>query len=762
MIFSSFNIISVLKTKRQENYVLWFNRVILLIIFGLFFSLQLGIYFKYNQYLTLLIPSNFLHFIFYDYYLWSLPYIFFSFWLIHIMFYTIFISLKNYFQKSKEVNHSIENVFIKNLEHYISILILEFPLAVLSFNILLWHSTNDFFNSNVIIELYDVFKSHQSLLSYTTYNTPIIILSLLLIISFLFFIKNFVDNILPSNFMDVVSMIFTFVGLFFVMLLLFLCNNLLLLIFLFDCIILLLLNLIRLNNFSKDVDTFLKSILIFLISQVIATIIFCYGLYLIYLEEPSLNCIKIANSVKNFYLYFFETHQNIMQGSIYLILGLLIKMGLGPLGLWILSAVNSFSYPFLALYFSFIKPLYFLILTKMLGNTFSTLYTFQGFIAHPTRLHITDTRILEFFRFLLNQSLTRYSYSLSNIDGQLVVLFNTDLFRERLNLCALAFSFFSVIIGVLGLLWTTNFKKFIVFSSLLQYGLILYLTISGYPIGIHFLVMHIAIYSFINIIFIWLFNYLTSDKHNSIVNLTILPEKSPILSFFLGTLVLSMAGVPPFIGCFTKCGILLELVKILGGSLGSVFILFTFVGAFGYARILKNMYYGFNYTNVKLYSINFKDSIPFFFVVFFFLVLFIINTFCGFYINILNTKSFTTFNSFVFTTQPHFHNNIVYHYYSSIFLSEFNIDAKELVSLMKDRFTNDPGFFEQSLNHQTNMFIEKRIILTRLEPNAHEIEIFQQEFSKAYRKSMKTLNELSAGEHYADFCRQSYKAFSKK
>jgi formate hydrogenlyase subunit 3/multisubunit Na+/H+ antiporter MnhD subunit len=451
-----------------------------------------------------------------------------------------------------------------------------------------------------------------------------------------------------------------------------------------------------------------------------------------------------------------------MQGSIYLILGLLIKMGLGPLGLWILSAVNSFSYPFLALYFSFIKPLYFLILMKMLGNMFSTLYSLQGFIVHPTRLHITDTRIIEFFRFALSQSSTIYSYSLSNIDGQLVVLFNTDLFRESLNFCALAFSFFTVIIGVLGLLWTTNFKKFIVFSSLLNYGLVLYLTISGYFIGIHFSVLHIVIYSFINIIFIWLFNYLTSDNHNSIVNLTILPEKSPILSFFLSTLVVSMAGLPPFIGFFAKFGILLELVKILGVLLGSVFILFTLVGAFGYARILKNMYYGFNYANFKSSFINFKDSIPFFFVVFLFLVLFIINTFCGFYINILNPKTITTFNSFVFTTQPYFHNNVVYHYYSRMFLSEFNIDANELLSLMKDILTYDTVLFEENLNYHTNMFIEKRKILTGLSPSQHEIEIFKLEFSNLYKKAIKSLSEMSAGEHYADFCRQSYKAFSKK
>jgi hypothetical protein len=459
-----------------------------------------------------------------------------------------------------------------------------------------------------------------------------------------------------------------------------------------------------------------------------------------------------------------------MQGSIYLILGLLIKMGLGPLGLWIFSAVNSFSYPFLSLYFSFIKPLYFVILIKMLGNMFSTLYSSQGFIIHPTGLSITDPTILEYFKYSLRQS--SIVYSSLNTDLKLSeVLLNTELFRESLNFWALSFSLFSVIIGALGLLWTTNFKKFIVFSSLLNYGFVFYPIISGYFISIHSSVLYIVIYSFINIIFIWLFNYLMSDHHNSIVNLTTLPVKSPILSFFLITLVVSMAGLPPFIGFFAKLTILLELVKILGILLGSIFILFTLIGSFGYARILKNMY-GFSYLTFKSSFINFKNiiknytfelqSISFFFVVFLFLVLFIINTFCGFLIYISNPNTFTTFNSFIFATHPNFNNNVVYHYYFRAFSSELNIDANELLSLMKDMLTKDTVFIEENFNYHTNRFIEKQKILTGVSPTSQQIEIFKLDLINLYKKGIKSWNELSAGEHYADFCRQSYKAFSKK
>ena len=515
-----------------------------------------------------------------------------------------------------------------------------------------------------------------------------------------------------------------------------------LLIFLLEILLLLLLNLIRLKNYSKNVGSFLKSVLVFAISQALATIIYCYGISLIYVQNPSLSFSTITTDIQIFTTFYFETHQFILSGFIYVLFALLIKMGLGPLGLWILFSVTEFTYPFLALYFSFIKPLYFIIITKLIGNTFASLYALQGFIQNSSSLYLKDPRLLEYFKFsLLNQSYK------SNVNKELLaqvsdnislnlILENTQILRDNINTWVLAFSLFSIIIGAFGLIKVNDFKKFIAYSSMLNYGFVFYPVISGYLSSVHYSIIYILSYSLINLIFIWVFNILFTNNINNISNLSSAHSNQTLLSLFLISLLISMAGLPPFLGFFTKTAVLFELIKIFGPLIGSIFIFFTLIGAFGYARVIKNIY-GINsfnnfFTNLYLTPIYIQH----FFVlnIFIFILVFILNTFIGYFlVYVLEANTLTIFNSFVFNSHPFLKGTFIEHNLLQILSKDFGISLFEFQEFLKKFIEPDNNtFVENIINHQADLYSQKKQILTGNTPTSEEIL----EFKNTLRKSI--------------------------
>jgi len=70
-----------------------------------------------------------------------------------------------------------------------------------------------------------------------------------------------------------------------------------------------------------------------------------------------------------------------------------------------------------------------------------------------------------------------------------------------------------------------------------------------------------------------------------------LAERSPWFAFIMLCLMFSMAGVPPFLGFWSKWFVLKELVDAGFVTLAAIAVVFSIIGAYFYLRIVKLMYF---------------------------------------------------------------------------------------------------------------------------------------------------------------------------
>jgi len=100
-----------------------------------------------------------------------------------------------------------------------------------------------------------------------------------------------------------------------------------------------------------------------------------------------------------------------------------------------------------------------------------------------------------------------------------------------------------------------------------------------------YLVMNIAVFSII-------LSLKKSDEYvEKIIQLNGLSKTNPILSASLTIIMLSMAGIPPFMGFFGKFYIFFAAIESKLYLLAVLGVLASVVSAFYYLRIIKNMYF---------------------------------------------------------------------------------------------------------------------------------------------------------------------------
>jgi NADH-quinone oxidoreductase subunit N len=83
-----------------------------------------------------------------------------------------------------------------------------------------------------------------------------------------------------------------------------------------------------------------------------------------------------------------------------------------------------------------------------------------------------------------------------------------------------------------------------------------------------------------------------SDKYVDKINqLTGLSKTNPIVSASLAIIMLSMAGIPPFIGFFGKFYVFIAAIESQQYILAVLGVLASVISAFYYLRIIKGMYF---------------------------------------------------------------------------------------------------------------------------------------------------------------------------
>lgn len=159
--------------------------------------------------------------------------------------------------------------------------------------------------------------------------------------------------------------------------------------------------------------------------------------------------------------------------------------------------------------------------------------------------------------------------------------------------------FFSTITGAVGGLNQTSLRKLLAFSSINHLGwIVLNLIINENTWKVYFI-----FYSFLSLTIVLIFNYLKIFNLNQIFSLKI---NSVIKKFILNIPLLSLGGLPPFLGFYPKW--LTIEIAIINELIGLILIIifFTLMTLYFYIRIsYSSIVLNHNSTNWNL-SWNFK------------------------------------------------------------------------------------------------------------------------------------------------------------
>ncbi len=162
----------------------------------------------------------------------------------------------------------------------------------------------------------------------------------------------------------------------------------------------------------------------------------------------------------------------------------------------------------------------------------------------------------------------------------------------------------SMAIGNIVAIAQVNLKRMLAYSTVSHVGFLLLGVISGTQQGyaasmfytIAYVVMGLGGFGMI------LFMSRAGFEADKLSDFKGLNERSPWFAFVMLIFMFSMAGVPPFLGFWSKWFVLKEIVSVELTWLATVAVLFSVVGAFYYLRIIKIMYFDKPDTNEEIVS----------------------------------------------------------------------------------------------------------------------------------------------------------------
>jgi NADH-quinone oxidoreductase subunit N len=148
----------------------------------------------------------------------------------------------------------------------------------------------------------------------------------------------------------------------------------------------------------------------------------------------------------------------------------------------------------------------------------------------------------------------------------------------------------SIAIGSISALFQKRLKRLLAYSTISHTGFILLSLISASPASTKAMVFYLVVYSLLTILVFSLIIFVTcslTKLPNYLVNWTANGTKNITLISALSLTLLSIAGIPPLVGFFSKFFILSTVVSsgFLITSLSVVII--SSVGCFYYVRLIK-------------------------------------------------------------------------------------------------------------------------------------------------------------------------------
>ena len=139
----------------------------------------------------------------------------------------------------------------------------------------------------------------------------------------------------------------------------------------------------------------------------------------------------------------------------------------------------------------------------------------------------------------------------------------------------------------------TNLKRMLAYSTIAHMGFLILGIIPGTSTGYAAAMFYVIVYAVMSLGAFGMIVVLAREgfEADRIEDFRGLNERSPWHAFLMLVLMLSMAGVPPFVGFWAKWSVLREVIAVDFVWLAVVAVMFSVVGLFYYLRIVKLMYF---------------------------------------------------------------------------------------------------------------------------------------------------------------------------
>lgn len=174
----------------------------------------------------------------------------------------------------------------------------------------------------------------------------------------------------------------------------------------------------------------------------------------------------------------------------------------------------------------------------------------------------------------------------------------------------------SILIGSLGLLSVTDMKRFLVYGSINHIGFIFSCFFCGNLYSFICNFFYLVIYFFLLITFFCLFFFRNDKNVVYIYDLNILKNGNVLFLFVFCFCLFSMAGLPPFIGFFSKFLVSMNFYFYTNSLVVLVYILlFSLISVYGYIRVIAYLFFD----SQKFFLYKIKANLIFYFFLFLFL-----------------------------------------------------------------------------------------------------------------------------------------------
>jgi len=157
----------------------------------------------------------------------------------------------------------------------------------------------------------------------------------------------------------------------------------------------------------------------------------------------------------------------------------------------------------------------------------------------------------------------------------------------------------TLLIGTFGAIYQTRIKRLLAYSTISHVGFILIGFSVGSQMALESVFVYLIIYTFVNfgIFAVLMLNPFFYKNDSDLTFITDVEElrtiffNNPLAAAILSLLFLSLAGVPPLAGFFTKYSILISLIDSKMYNLAIICVLSSVVSAFYYLRLIKFLFF---------------------------------------------------------------------------------------------------------------------------------------------------------------------------